>query len=57
MLIIWCRLPTAAAMTANQSQIFSQSLDYYLGEGSKYIPDLYILSKQNTKEADEKILK
>jgi len=44
-------------MTANQSQLFSQALDYYLGDGSKYIPELYSLSKQNTKEADEKILK
>ena len=44
-------------MTANQSQLFSQALDYYLGEGQKYIPDLYELSKQNTKEADDKILK
>jgi hypothetical protein len=39
-------------MTANQSQIFTQALDYYLGEGQKHIPDLY-----DTKEADDKILK
>jgi len=44
-------------MTANQSQIFSQSLDYYLTDGAQYIPDLYKLSKSNTKEADELILK
>jgi len=51
------RLPTAAAMTANQSQIFTQSLDYYLGDGAQYIPELYRLSKENTKEAEDKILR
>jgi len=45
------------SMTANQSQVFTQALDYYLGDGAKYIKDLYELSHQNTKEADEKILK
>lgn len=42
-------------MTANQSQVFTQALDYYLGDGSKYLPELYKLSKANTKEADELI--
>jgi len=42
-------------MTANQSQVFSQALDYYLGEGSKYIPLIHNLAKANTKEADERI--
>lgn len=51
------RLPTASAMTANQSQVFSQALDYYLGEGVKYIPELHKLSKEDTKEADDKILR
>jgi linoleate 8R-lipoxygenase/9,12-octadecadienoate 8-hydroperoxide 8R-isomerase len=41
-------------MTANQSQIFSQALDYYLGDDVKYIPEFYALSHQNTKEADDK---
>jgi hypothetical protein len=50
-------MPTAMSMTANQAQIFICSLDYYLGDGSKYIEDLYKLSHQNTKEADDKILK
>lgn len=56
--VVWTHLiPTAMAMTANQSQVFTQALDYYLGDGQKYIPDLYKLSHQNTKQADEKILK
>jgi hypothetical protein len=44
-------------MTANQSQLFSQALDYYLSEGSKYVSELYKLSKANTKEADEQIMR
>jgi hypothetical protein len=44
-------------MTANQSQVFTQAFDYYLGDGAKYIPDLYTLSKANTKAADDKILR
>jgi hypothetical protein len=47
-------------MTANQSQIFSQALDYYLQEGAKfekYRQDLYDLSQENTKEANDKIMK
>lgn len=47
-------------MTANQSQVFSQALDFYLQEGDKfdkYRQDLYALSQQNTKEADERIQK
>lgn len=44
-------------MTANQSQVFTQALDYYLGDGAKYIPELYKLSKANTKEADDLIMR
>jgi hypothetical protein len=51
------RLPTAASMTANQSQVFSQALDYYLGDGAKYIPKLHSLAKANTREADNLILR
>jgi hypothetical protein len=50
-------LPTAASMTANQSQVFSQALDYYLGDGAKYIPHLHQLANANTKEADDLILR
>ncbi|KAK0117789.1 hypothetical protein ONS95_012115 [Cadophora gregata] len=54
--VVWSHiLPTAASMTANQSQIFSEALDYYLGEGAEYIPKIYKLSKANTKEADDLI--
>jgi linoleate 8R-lipoxygenase / 9,12-octadecadienoate 8-hydroperoxide 8R-isomerase len=50
-------LPTAAAMVANQSQLFCQCLDYYLSaEGSAHLPDISRLSKANTAEADDTIL-
>jgi hypothetical protein len=56
-LLIRDSLPTATSMTANQSQIFSQALDYYLGDGAQYIPHLSKLAQANTKEADELILR
>ncbi|CZT05989.1 related to Psi-producing oxygenase A [Rhynchosporium agropyri] len=56
--VVWSHIiPTAASMTANQSQIFSQSLDFYLGDGAKYIPELYKLSKTDTKDADDRLTK
>lgn len=56
--VVWTHiLPTAASMTANQSQIFCQSFDYYLTEGAQYIPDLYRLAKDHSKEADELLLR
>lgn len=44
-------------MTANQSQVFCQALDYYLGEGKEHVSELYRLTKLNTKQADEKIMR
>jgi linoleate 8R-lipoxygenase / 9,12-octadecadienoate 8-hydroperoxide 8R-isomerase len=50
-------LPTAGAMVANQSQLFSQCLDYYLSEeGSVHLPEINRLSKANTAEADDILL-
>jgi linoleate 8R-lipoxygenase / 9,12-octadecadienoate 8-hydroperoxide 8R-isomerase len=50
-------LLTAGAMVANQSQIFSQCLDYYLSEeGSVHLPEINRLSKANTAEADDILL-
>lgn len=50
-------LPTAASMTANQSQVFSQALDYYLGDGAKWIPKIHDAAIANTKEGDELLLR
>ncbi|RAL61721.1 hypothetical protein DID88_002789 [Monilinia fructigena] len=51
-------LPTSAAMTANQSQLLSQVLDYYLSPaGNSHLPQLYNLAHENTKEADDSLLR
>jgi len=56
--IVWTNMiPSSAAGCANQAQLFSQCLDYYLGDGSKYLPELNRLAKLNTPEADELILR
>lgn len=56
--VVWTQLlPTAVSMVANQAQLFGQVLDYYLGDGSKHLRELNRLSKLNTSEADELILR
>ncbi|KAB8072880.1 heme peroxidase [Aspergillus leporis] len=57
--IVWTHiLPTAGGMVANQAQLFSQCLDYYLSEeGSAHLPDIKRLAKVNTPEADELLLR
>lgn len=57
--IVWTHiLPTAGGMVANQAQLFSQCLDYYLSEeGSVHLPEINRLAKENTEEADEKLLR
>ncbi|KAL4941229.1 Psi-producing oxygenase A [Aspergillus oleicola] len=53
--IVWTHiLPTAGGMVANQAQLFSQCLDYYLSEeGSVHLPEINRLAKDNTPEAEE----
>ncbi|PGH27261.1 hypothetical protein AJ80_00971 [Polytolypa hystricis UAMH7299] len=47
-------LPTAGGMVANQAQLFSQCLDYYLSEeGAVHLPEINRLAKLDTAEADE----
>ncbi|KAI9759515.1 MAG: hypothetical protein M4579_002274 [Chaenotheca gracillima] len=56
--ITWSQiLPTAGAMVANQAQVFTQIMDYYLSDAGKpYLPDIKRLANLNTPEADDKIL-
>ncbi|KAI4164384.1 MAG: hypothetical protein LQ342_002031 [Letrouitia transgressa] len=50
-------LPTATAMIPNQSQVFTQLLDYYLSdEGKQHLPDINKYAKMDTPEGDDKIL-
>lgn len=51
-------LPTAGGMVANQAQLFSQCVDYYLSEeGSSHLPEINRLAKLNTPEADDLLLR
>ncbi|KAL4953119.1 Psi-producing oxygenase A [Aspergillus filifer] len=53
--IVWTHiLPTAGGMVANQAQLFSQCLDYYLSEeGSVHLPEINRLAKETAPEAEE----
>ncbi|EEP80274.1 hypothetical protein UREG_05116 [Uncinocarpus reesii 1704] len=57
--LVWTHiLPTAGGMVANQGQLFSQCLDYYLSpEGSSHLPEIRRLAHLNTKEADDLLLR
>nr|KMM65017.1 linoleate diol synthase [Coccidioides posadasii RMSCC 3488] len=57
--LVWTHiLPTAGGMVANQAQLFSQCLDFYLSEqGSRHWPEIRRLAGLNTKEADDLLLR
>lgn len=50
-------LLTSAAGSANQTQVLSQAVDYYLGEGSKYLPEMYALAHSGKKGDDEILMR
>lgn len=56
--IVWSQiLPTAGGMVANQAQLFTQCLDYYLSEeGKPHWKEIQRLAKDDTKEADDLLL-
>ncbi|KAI9681280.1 MAG: hypothetical protein M1817_002563 [Caeruleum heppii] len=50
-------LPSAAAMVANQGQVFAQIVDYYLSDDGKvHLPEINRLSKLDTADAEDKLL-
>jgi linoleate 8R-lipoxygenase/9,12-octadecadienoate 8-hydroperoxide 8R-isomerase len=53
--VIWTHmLPTAGGMVANQGQLISQCLDYYLSEeGAEHLPRIQLLAQLDTPECDE----
>lgn len=57
--IVWTHiLPTAGGMVANQAQLFSQCLDFYLSErGSVHLAEIKRLSKLQTCAADDLLLR
>ncbi|KAK2740829.1 fatty acid oxygenase [Colletotrichum kahawae] len=57
--VVWGTImPVITANVANQSQVTSLCVDYYLDEeGQKHLPELYRLAHENTPEADETLMK
>lgn len=57
--VVWSHiLPTAGALVANQAQLFSQCLDYYLSdEAAEHLVEIQRLSKENTPEADDLLVR
>lgn len=56
--VVWGSiLPASVAACANQTQVLSQAVDYYLGDGKGHLPAMYALAHQNTEESDEKLKK
>jgi len=49
-------LPTAVAMCPNQAQVFTQIIDFYLGEGVAHLPAIQRLSQVDTPDTDDKLL-
>ena len=55
--VVWGQLmPTASSMVANQSQLFSQVLDYYLTDGVEHLPKLQELAQHETEETEDLLL-
>ncbi|KAI3396982.1 hypothetical protein diail_11382 [Diaporthe ilicicola] len=56
--VVWgSLLPASVAGCANQTQVLSQAIDYYLGDGKQHLSTMYTLAHQNTDDADEKLKK
>ncbi|KAK5061548.1 hypothetical protein LTR84_008092 [Exophiala bonariae] len=50
-------LPTATAMVPHPSQAFSQMIDYYLGEGISHWPEIQRLSRDDSQESFDKLVR
>ncbi|KAJ5224070.1 Psi-producing oxygenase A [Penicillium chermesinum] len=57
--IVWTHiLPSAAAMVANQAQLFTQALDFYLDkENAAHLAEIQRLSTETTPESDDLLLR
>lgn len=56
--VVWGSiLPASVAACANQTQVLSQAIDYYLGDGKEHLPEMYALAHKDTEEADHKLQK
>ncbi|KAB8232735.1 peroxidase/cytochrome P450 family protein [Aspergillus alliaceus] len=50
-------LPAAVAMVHNQAQMFTQIIDYYLSEGTKHLPEINRLAKEDSKDSEDKLMR
>lgn len=50
-------LSTSVAGGANQTLLLSQAVDYYLGDGSEHLPEMYKLAHAGIKAADEQLMR
>ncbi|KAJ5720751.1 Psi-producing oxygenase A [Penicillium malachiteum] len=57
--IVWTQImPSASSMVANQAQLFSQILDFYLEpQNAAHLAEIQRLSKETTPESDELLLR
>ncbi|KAI1495045.1 linoleate diol synthase precursor [Biscogniauxia mediterranea] len=49
-------IPVSAVTTALMSGLLSQCVDYFLGDGSDHLPELYRLAHEDTSEADNQLM-
>ena len=55
--LVWGHIMgTAGGMTANQGQLFAQTLEYFLGDGKQHLKAIHELAKQDTDEAFAKLM-
>ncbi|KAG8160824.1 hypothetical protein KVR01_009088 [Diaporthe batatas] len=50
-------LPASVSACANQTEVLSQAIDFYLGDGRDHLPTMYDLAHQDTDDAEEKLQK
>lgn len=56
--VVWGSvLPASVSACANQTEVLSQAIDYYLGDGQEHLPVMYALAHEGTADADEKLKK
>lgn len=56
--LVWGNiLPTLGGVVAPQGQLFGQVMDYYLGEGFSHMSEISRLAREDTAEADAKLMK
>lgn len=55
--VVWGHILLCAPPAVMQGQFFAQTINYFLTDGAKHLPEINRLAKANTKETDEKLLR